>query len=348
MITPTQQAYGQAATNMMQSMIDDLEQRRKEEAEKSGKKPKADPVIEAKISASEEAKRAQAKISEALFSSSKVDINELRMDLIEQLGNELGLDIEEAKSSYGLGKMFEEAVKTLDFAAKADIEKALGLDKLDISLDQFVASVKNPYGDENEKLKGALEKQAGGGSSNADIRKVVQRLEEVADPKTLEELKLGPQYADPTRVVDAETKAERLQDIAMAEASEKLGDVQEAQELIEQRNELAANLPEGVAEEVIDAGSGELLQVLAAAAENVEAAPEADDTAVKEAAAGETQMSSTTVDEPGSEAEAAVAAVQGERQQEADAEAALEPEILAVHVDDIGLYSLLEKYRAAA
>lgn len=343
MLLPTQQAFGQVATNVMQSLLEDMEQRRKEEAERNSPKPKTDPLVEAKISASEEAKRAKEKIAQALFGQGQVDINEMRMALIEQLGEKLGIDVEEAKSSYGLGSAFEEALKSLGDSAKRQIAKDLALDELNITLDQLVASIKNPYGTDNDRLKDALERKAGNGSGLADSRRVLQRLEDIADPKSLAELKLGPQYSDPTRVEDSETRAERVQDIASAEASQKLEDVQKAQDVLEQQNDLAVALPEGAVDAVPSLDPANMLQILAAAAEQIEVVA-AEDEAPDAEPTAEEQAEPVTSGEPDSEGAAQVMASKAEMIEDQQAENALQPDILAVQVDEIGLYSLLKKF----
>lgn len=341
MLLPTQQAYGQVATNLMQSILDEAEERNKKRQEETSTKPKTDPMVEAKMAASEEAKRARDKIATALFGTGQIDLNQMRLDMIEKLSEKLGIDMEEAKSSYSLGSAFEEAIKALDPGMINKLEKQLGLDEMKITLTQFAAAVKNPYGDDNERLKNALEKKAGAGSDLVDTRKVLQRLEDVADPKSLAELKLGPQYSDPTRVEDAETRAERKVDIANAEASLKLEDVQKAQDVIEKHNDLAAKLPEGAVEAIPSLDPANMLQALAAAAEQVEtvddAQPSEGETPVAEEAAAE------TAEDPTSEAEAQIQTQQAVQLQEQQAEDALQPDVLPVHVDEIGLYSVLKK-----
>ena len=112
MLLPTQQTYGLAATNVMQSMLESVEeQRRKEEAERTGKE--RDPIAEARISASEDAKRANEKIASALFGANRTDPNELKIELVDRLAGKLGIDTEEARSSYRLGKALEDALKSM-------------------------------------------------------------------------------------------------------------------------------------------------------------------------------------------------------------------------------------------
>lgn len=344
MLTPTDLAYGAGAKSLMQSMLEQIEDRRKEEDEKRLGKPKNDPMVEARISASEEAKRAREKIASALFDQGQVDINELRMDLVERLGKKLGIDVEDAKSSYSLGKTFEAIVKDLGSTAKRDLEKEIGLDKLDISLDTFVAAITNPYGKESDGLKDALEKKAGNGrSSLGDARKVIQRLEDVANPKTLAELKLGPQYSDPTRVVDEETKAETLQDIRNAEAAQKLDEVLKTQDAVKAVNDVAFKTGDAAKPDAVPAvGDGELLQVLAAAVEQGKT-PQNDNSAPSDAAAdvpqdGPPLQAGDAL--PGTQAQARL----DETMKEQDVQQAA---ILPVSVDEIGLYSLLKKRLAA-
>ena len=51
---------------------------------------KKDPLLEARISAGTENGRAQRRIAEALFGMNKVDINELKIQLMDKLGEKLG------------------------------------------------------------------------------------------------------------------------------------------------------------------------------------------------------------------------------------------------------------------
>jgi hypothetical protein len=237
MLLPTQVAASAAITDSMQSMLDTIEERRKAaEEKKTGQKK--DPLLEARISNSTEAKRAQGRIAEALFGMNKVDINELKIQLLDKLGEKLGINREDGMYSYAYGRAIEGALKSVGTSALDDLSKELGLEELDLSLTDLVAAIKNPWGDENDRLEKALDKQHGDGKTTTDERaKILQRLDDVSDPKTLEELKLGAQYSDPTRVEDDETNAERLDDIKAKEASEKLDDVKDRQDAINERHQ---------------------------------------------------------------------------------------------------------------
>ncbi|MGI2033039.1 hypothetical protein ACRQ1B_11680 [Rhizobium panacihumi] len=235
MLLPTQIAASTAITDSMQTILDSIEERRQQEQEKkTGRKD--DPLLKARISASSEAKHAQGRIAEALFGMNKIDINELKIQLMDKLGEKLGISREDGTSNYAYGRAIEDALKSIGTAGMGDLGKELGLDELDISLTELVNAIKSPWGEENERLEKALERQHGDGRTTADQRaKILQRLDDASDPKTLEELKLGPQYSDPSRVVDEETRAEELEDIKAREAAEKLDDVKDVQDIMKKR-----------------------------------------------------------------------------------------------------------------
>ncbi|MFN7101229.1 MAG: hypothetical protein ACK4N1_01265 [Pseudorhizobium sp.] len=343
MILPTQAAFGLAATNLMQSTLDTIEERRKQDEEKATG-TKKDPVAEARMSASAESRRSEGKIAEALFSINNVDPNELKMQLTERLAAKLGIDLEKERSNYSLGKAIEEAAKSLDSTQISELEKDLGLKAAGVSLATVIAAIKNPYGDDNTRLMDGLNKVANGGQGGFDMARVIQRLEDVADPKTLEELKLGPQGYDPTRVEDAGTRAERRDDIQALEASGKLEDVQEMQDAVRENNDKVAQgaIPEGTS--ASDTAGADMILLLGATVE------QARDT---EAVTGDPE----TVAPDDAPVSGDVAPVDGaeitemnaEAMEELAAEALTEAQIpiLPISVDDIGLYELLKQKLAA-
>ncbi|WP_051679825.1 hypothetical protein [Pseudorhizobium marinum] len=343
MVLPTQAAFGLAATNLMQSTLDSIEERRKQDEEKATG-TKKDPVAEARMSASTEAKRSEGKIAEALFSINNVDPNELKMQLTERLAAKLGIDLEEERSNYSLGKAIEEAVKNLDRTQILELEKDLGLKDAGVTLDTVIAAIMNPYGDDNARLMEGLTKVANGGKAGFDVARVIQRLEDVADPKTLEELKLGPQGYDPTRVEDAETRAERRDDIQALEASEKLEDVQEMQDAVKESNDKAVEGATPGEPSAAETAETDVILLLGATVE------QARDT---EPVTGDT----AAVEPDDAPASGDVAPVEGEATTEMNAEAMEEmaaealteaqTPILVISVDDIGLYELLKQKLAA-
>ena len=344
MLLPTQQTAGLAATGVMQAALDSIEERRRQEEEQA-RGEKRDPIAEARVSAGTEAKRAREKIAEALFGLNNVDPNELKMQLLERLAAKLGVDLEEERSNFTLGRAIEDAVKDLglDVTAISKLEEELGLKAAGVSLATVIAAIKNPYGDDNSRLLEGLTKVVNGGKADFDVARVLQRLDDVADPKTLEELKLGPQGYDPTRVEDAQARAEREQDIRALEASGKLEDVQEMQDALEEYNDETVK-PDighrtGSGAATTDADIVLLLGATVEQARNTEAdtdAPPAGPAAdiahpVEDAVRGE------------------VTELNAEAHEELNAEAVTkgEGEVLAVSVDEIGLYQMLKEKLAA-
>ena len=342
MLLPTQQSAGLAATSLMQSAIDSAEKRRAEEEEKA-KGKKEDPVLKARISTDAAKARAREKIDTYLFDAGHVSTNELKLQLIDKLGMALGLKQEGDESGYSYGRRLESILSTMDYAGKRALEKEIGLDDLDISIDVLVSAIKNPYADDNERLEFALEKQAGGGKESVAAQsKVLQRLESIARPKSIEELKLEPSLNDPTRVEDDEVRQERAQEISDKQAMEKLDDVREQQDAIKDNMDDAREAEaRGEVETDAVAGSLDLIQVLVGAADAGEAADAQADPDVK-----------------------AVEDVEGDVKAEArsnliDAglEPSFEPEvepgdlpekpILTLYVDEIGIYDLLRQKKAA-
>ncbi|CCF21741.1 conserved protein of unknown function [Pseudorhizobium banfieldiae] len=340
MLFPTQQTAGLAATNVMQATLDSIEERRRDDQEKASGE-KRDPVVEAQVSASIDARRARDKMAEALFGINNVDANELKLKLTERLAAKLGIDLEEDRSNFSLGRAIEEAIKQLglDQTAISKLEDELGLKAAGVSLATVIAAIKNPYGDDNARLLEGLAAAANGGGAAFDVARVLQRLEDVADPKTLEELKLGPQGYDPTRVEDAQTRAERQKDIQALEASEKLEDVQDMQDVVSAQNDNAVK-PEEIGEPKADAAASgaELILILGANAEQA-----------KRADVGPTAEEPLEI--PSEESGALEQEEQTEQTAEAIEEMALvaanAAPVLPIFVDDVGLYELLKRKFAA-
>ena len=110
--------------------------------------------------------RAQAKVSEALFDAGTVNVNALKINLMERLGEELGLSMDEFETAASFGAAVRAAIgqiKMQDGGALrlAEIERKLGLNKLGISLDTLVNAIMDPDGDDAAKLDAALRKDAG-------------------------------------------------------------------------------------------------------------------------------------------------------------------------------------------
>ena len=171
------------------------------------------------------------------------------------------------------------------------------------------------------------------------MRKVLARLEETANPKTLEELKLDRTRRDPTRVEDAETRKEREETIRKLEAGEKLEDVQDLQDAVGKARDAVATgkREDGKAADPTGAAL-DTIQLLAAGAEAAETAGE---TPAKSGGGLFTSedIPAETTGEAVRNLDAAGSVEQAERD-------AAKKEIFALRVDDNGIYDLITRQLA--
>lgn len=113
-------------------------------------------------------RQAQSVISESLFSAGVVDVNQMKIHLMERLGKELGLSMDDFDSGAAFGKAVKQAISAIRMTENGDLRlreigDKLELDKLGISLDTLVEAMVDPGGDADKKLEAALMKQASGG-----------------------------------------------------------------------------------------------------------------------------------------------------------------------------------------
>lgn len=104
--------------------------------------------------------------SDDLFSVKIVDVNKLKVDLIDRLSKALGVKQEDYDTSRSFGFALKMAVIELKSKPEGrmlllELEKDLGLDKLGISIDTLINAIIDPSGDDGEKLDAALGKQLG-------------------------------------------------------------------------------------------------------------------------------------------------------------------------------------------
>lgn len=263
-----------------------------------------------------------------------------------------------------IGEAMADVRKTMP-ASIEELEKKTGLRDLGLTAAQMVEAIKNPHGTQAKAIQEVLDDTARtDGTSTEDAQIAIQRLEDIADPKSIEELKLErTDQPDPTRVENAETRKEREEDIRKLEAGEKLEDVKDVQDTIEKVNDAIRDAPgktgapasEGEpAAKVVTAG--DLLLSLAAGAEIAEIEEEAETTAASSDTSGridpvDTEAGTTAASEEAKdEADAAVllaragpgdaAAPVGE-----DAEAS---GILPVSLDENGIYEILKRQAEGA
>lgn len=128
--------------------------------------------------------QAKARMSESLFDKSVVNIQELKVNLMQRLGEELGVAMDEYKDD---PRGYASALRVALAIAKSDsedggvklvaeLEEKLGLDRLGISLDELIAAVDDPDGEADEKLDAALRKE-----TNEDAKDALRALKTNAD-----------------------------------------------------------------------------------------------------------------------------------------------------------------------
>ncbi|MDZ7925945.1 MAG: hypothetical protein U5L46_01940 [Agrobacterium sp.] len=217
-----------------------------------------------------------------------------------------------------------------------DLEESTGLKEIGISATQMIAAIANPYGDAARAVKDALDEQAqANGFMTRETMKVIQRLEDVADPKTKEELQAERGGNRMGEINDAEVAAEREEDIQTREAQGKLDDVQKLQDVVKEHIDAAAEeqTPATDGQGPVDISSEiALISVLAATPASETASAENDNEPA------ETDATTTTGAEQKDDAEKlldALAVVDNTR----DA-------ILPISIDDNGIYALLKKKAA--
>lgn len=223
----------------------------------------------------------------------------------------------------------------------ATLEKKTGLSALGLEASDLVAAIRNPYGTEAERVKDALaEKAADEKALTPEMKKVLARLEDAANPKSIEELKLDRTRRDPTRVEDAETRKEREDTIRKLEAGKKLEDVQALQDAVgEAHEDASAGKTKDKKTADPSAAALDTIQLLAAGAEVTEIADKAP------AKTGDTlfknkQAAAETTGEAVRNLDAASTRELEEREE-------AKKEVFALRIDDNGIYDLITRQLVA-
>ena len=414
MLTPLQSAQSTAAVSAMQSIVETLEDRRREEAEKASGR-KADDALQqqqAHLRSDDTARQANARINEHFFggnagggdtlaklvsrfsamlgitqqtgesgrefaqrladrltlvgsislpakgSALNVTLDSLgttltavkqamsgpsddaAANLVARLALTSGVTQGEDESDVDFGQRLSNMMTRMRGELPADVttlEKKTGLYDLGLEARDLVAAIRNPYGTEAQRVKDALaEKARDEKAMTPEMQKVLARLEDAANPKSIEELKLDRTRRDPTRIEDAQTRAEREETIQKLEAGEKLEDVQELQDAVGRAHEEATK-PEaknkGDGEPSVDAL--DTIQLLASGAE---ATKRAENTPAKtdETLFRNKDATAETTGEAIRNLDAASIEEQDERE---DAQ----KEIFALRIDDNGIYDLITR-----
>lgn len=224
MLLPTQQSSATATTNLVGSILKDIEKRQAEEAEKA-KGTKDDKILKAQVKSDDAQKAANTKINDHFFNQAGNDANSNRMVLIREVGKLFDLKREDFTSDFAFGGEVEKIVKGLEPTMINEIEKKLGLTNLDLSLKDLIEAIKNPDGSQGRKLEAALEtKSATGSGQAAGATKAVQRLADAAETKSLDEVQMSYLKDDPTRLADNDAVGEQQKELQALLVKDELDD----------------------------------------------------------------------------------------------------------------------------
>jgi hypothetical protein len=412
MLTPLQSAQSTAAISAMQSIVETIEDRRREEAEKASGRKNDDIREQAHLQSDDAARQANTRINEHFFGSNARGGDTLAK-VIARFSDTLGITQQDGESARAFAQRLSDRITLVDsvgLAAKgstlnvslrslgttlssvkeamsgpsddaaanlvarlalatgvtqgedeadadfeqrlsamltrergelpadvATLERKSGLTDLGLTAGDIIGAIRNPYGSEAQRVKDALaEKAEEEKALTPEMRKVLARLEDAADPKSIEELKLDRTKRDPTRVEDAETRKEREETIGKLEAGEKLEDVEKLQDAVGRANEDAVK---GKADSRTPTEAIDTIQLLAAGAEATEidekapAKPDHD-------LSPETETPAESTGEAVRNLDAAGVIEQQEREE-------AKKGIFALRVDDNGIYDLITRQLVA-
>jgi hypothetical protein len=224
------------------------------------------------------------------------------------------------------------------------LEETTGLKAMGVSINELISAVASPYGEAAQKIKGILDEQSKlDQGMTLEMRKVIQRLEDVADPKSLEELKQEKDKPGFTEVNDREVQLERSADIEQRQHAEKLDDVIDMHDAIREGLEEAKDGESNEGSVNADAAAAAQMIQLLSAGLSVEKATTADNDNEADAADEEPSGSSKNgqPDKAGLDEQAADYADALDTVQDGKSEAPF-----WVSVDDNGLYDLLKRNAA--
>ena len=225
MLLPTQQSAATATTNLVGSILRDIEKRQTEEEEKA-KGTKDDRLLREQVKPDGAQKAANEKINGYFFDHARNDANNNRAVLIREVGKFFGIERETFKSDSAFAREIENQLKQLESPAIAKIEEELGLDKLGLSLTELVEALKNPRGPENDALKVALgETSDKGPHSAAQAANAVDRLKSATEPASPEEAQLNSLRGDPTRRTDKLSLDEEEQQLRAFHLKDEMEDI---------------------------------------------------------------------------------------------------------------------------
>ena len=126
--------------------------------------------------------QARTKVSEAFFGSQAIGVHQMKVNLMERLGDAFGIKVEDFETVSQFGAAVRDIVSSIKlqdggYFVLKELERKLGLDKLGISIDTLVNAIIDPESGDNDKLVAALEREIGATNSDKDsVRERPTRL----------------------------------------------------------------------------------------------------------------------------------------------------------------------------
>lgn len=110
--------------------------------------------------------QARAAVTESLFDAAVPDPLAMKIDLMERLGREFGISMDDFDTQFSFGKAIKAAVADImskpgGYGVLREIGAKLGLDELGISVTTLVDAIVEPGGEADEKLDAAVREKAG-------------------------------------------------------------------------------------------------------------------------------------------------------------------------------------------
>lgn len=230
MLLPSEKLQSVGAIGLMQSVLDDVEERG-EELRQTRALSHEEKMVKAQIKRSEELRQADSKISDYFFSEQSVDPHALLAKYAEKLGEKLGVEQNDGESAFSFGRRMLDAINDLTPTTAMKLEKELGLSEVGLTLEDLANAFSNPYSAQGQHVEDVLV-EANDGQPHSKIidgKKVIERLENIAKDRSIEEMKVDLAHSDAGEVEDPE---ELKADIDKERASEKLEQVQKLADVI--------------------------------------------------------------------------------------------------------------------
>jgi hypothetical protein len=131
-----------------------------------GKATPVDSMVAAANGVRVETADADGGSADSVFSPNHLDPTQMKIRLMERVGDEFGIDMDDFDDQASYGLAIQKAVSEIraepgGHLVLAEIEKSLGLDELGLSIDEMINAIIDPGSSDGDKLDAALEEKAG-------------------------------------------------------------------------------------------------------------------------------------------------------------------------------------------